>query len=286
MPDYTARPLSFKVKKALRYTRMYGVRRTLSIIRGQYNMKRTHATLPAVAGQPGKTGKHVGLIGCGIFGFGVVGYFLEKNQGKVIRAVLDNDANRAASFYQRYGLDYYTTDPDRFFSDPEIDLVYIASDHLSHAEYAIRALELGCDVLIEKPLTTSVEDCDRVIEAAARLGRRAGVNHSLLGDPQVRRVLDLVREGRLGTPIGMDLFYSSDYPPYHGGPLPPQYRDGSAIPDRTGWRQRVYITWVTPSNPAQTSNSDSGLKRIRVTIERNSVVLADRSAFRSDTDEN
>ena len=48
MPDYTARPLSFKVKKALRYTRMYGVRRTLSIIRGQYNMKRTYATPPAI----------------------------------------------------------------------------------------------------------------------------------------------------------------------------------------------------------------------------------------------
>ena len=49
MPDYTARPLSFKIKKALRYTRMYGPRRTLSIIRGQFNMKRTYATLPKVA---------------------------------------------------------------------------------------------------------------------------------------------------------------------------------------------------------------------------------------------
>jgi predicted dehydrogenase len=143
MPDYTQRPLSFKIKKALRYTRMYGVRRTLSIIRGQYNMKRTYATPPAIPAVSAASGKHVGLIGCGIFGFGVVGYYLEKNHGGTIRAVLDHDVNRAASFYQRYGLDYYTTDPDKFFADPNIDLVYIASDHLSHAEYAIRALELG-----------------------------------------------------------------------------------------------------------------------------------------------
>src|SRR2546428_9449318 len=102
MPDYTERPLSTKIKKALRYTRMYGPRRTLSIIRGQFNMKRTYATLPAIS-PTRSSAKHVGVIGCGIFGFGVLGYFLTKNHGKVIRGGLDLDANRAASFYQRYG---------------------------------------------------------------------------------------------------------------------------------------------------------------------------------------
>src|SRR5262245_33987277 len=107
MPDYTARPLSFKIKKALRYTRMYGPRRTLSIVRGQFNMKRTYATLPPTS-TARASDKHVGVIGCGIFGFGVLGYFLTKNHGNVIRGALDTNPHRAASFYQRYGLDYYT----------------------------------------------------------------------------------------------------------------------------------------------------------------------------------
>src|SRR5262245_27969469 len=100
MPDYTERPLSFKIRKALRYTRMYGIHRTASIVLGQYNMKRTYATPPPIRNDPAST-KHFGVIGCGIFGFGVIGYFLEKNQGQVIRGVLDNNVDRAASFYQR-----------------------------------------------------------------------------------------------------------------------------------------------------------------------------------------
>src|SRR3954470_5415794 len=48
---------------------------------------------------------------------------------------------------------------------------------------------------------------------------------------------------------------------------PPQYRDGTVIPDRTNWRQRVTVTYVSPTNPTTTSATDQGAKRIRVTIE-------------------
>jgi MSHA pilin protein MshD len=66
---------------------------------------------------------------------------------------------------------------------------------------------------------------------------------------------------------------------------PPQYRDGTTIPDRTNWRQRVVVTRVVPTNPATSSATDQGAKRIRVTIEFKTYVLADQSAIRTDTDE-
>src|SRR6187401_93638 len=65
---------------------------------------------------------------------------------------------------------------------------------------------------------------------------------------------------------------------------PPQYRDGTAIPDRTNWRQRVTVTYVSPTNLTTTSATDQGVKRIRVQIEYQSVVLADQYAIRADTD--
>src|SRR6478609_5829463 len=65
---------------------------------------------------------------------------------------------------------------------------------------------------------------------------------------------------------------------------PPQYRDGTAIPDRADWRQRVSVTYVTPTNPTQTSATDQGAKRIHVTIEYQDVVLADQYAVRTNTD--
>jgi prepilin-type N-terminal cleavage/methylation domain-containing protein len=66
---------------------------------------------------------------------------------------------------------------------------------------------------------------------------------------------------------------------------PPQYRDGTVIPDRTNWRQRVTVTYVSPTNLSTTSATDKGVKRIRVQIEYQSQVLADQYTFRTDTDE-
>ena len=66
---------------------------------------------------------------------------------------------------------------------------------------------------------------------------------------------------------------------------PPQYSNGTTIPDRTNWRQRVAITRVVPTNPAQTTATDQGAKRIRVTIEFKSQVLADQTAIRTNLDE-
>jgi prepilin-type N-terminal cleavage/methylation domain-containing protein len=66
---------------------------------------------------------------------------------------------------------------------------------------------------------------------------------------------------------------------------PPQYRDGTVIPNRTGWRQRVAVTLVTPTNPTTTSGTDQGAKLVRVQIEYKNQVLVDQTAIRTSTDE-
>src|SRR6185295_6294698 len=51
-----------------------------------------------------------------------------------------------------------------------------------------------------------------------------GVSHSLLFDPQIRSALEAVKRGALGEVVAVDILRGSLYPPYAGGPLPPQYR--------------------------------------------------------------
>jgi predicted dehydrogenase/nucleoside-diphosphate-sugar epimerase len=137
----------------------------------------------------------------------------------------DIDPARAQAAAARFSVQRTFSSIEEMASEG-VQVVHVLTPPETHARVALRAFELGCDALIEKPLATSVEDCDRMIDAAQRYGRRAGVNHSLLGDAQVRRALALFRSGRLGEPIGLELFYSSIYPPYSGGPLPVHYRDG------------------------------------------------------------
>jgi predicted dehydrogenase len=162
--DYTTQNLTFKVKKLLRYIRLYGLRRTLAKVRGQYHMRRQYDSLPQVSDKP-EFGGHVGLIGCGNFQFSNVAYYLKKKYGRVMRGSMDVDINRAASLFEQYNLRYFTDDADRIISDPEIDLVYIASNHASHAEYAINALMAGKDVHIEKPHCVTEEQLRRLLDA-------------------------------------------------------------------------------------------------------------------------
>jgi len=162
--DYTVAPWLFRVRKAIRYVGLYGVRRTLVKIRGQYHMKRQYPTLPANHVRPDSPA-HVGLIGCGNFGFSVIAYYLQKNYGHVIRGCMDIEINRAASLFEYYRACYYTADAETLIADPKIRLIYIASNHASHAEYAIAALKAGKDVHIEKPHVVTDNQLERLCAA-------------------------------------------------------------------------------------------------------------------------
>lgn len=165
--DYTKQNLKFKIKKALRYIRLYGVSGTLMKVRGQYHMKRRYKTLPPLRKKPRKK-THVGIIGCGNFAFSNIAYYLHKNYGHVIHAAMDADIHRAASLYRAYDLNYYTDDGDTLICDPAVDIVFIASNHSTHAEYAIKALERGKSVHIEKPHAVTENQLLRLCQAILR----------------------------------------------------------------------------------------------------------------------
>ena len=102
--------------------------------------------------------------------------------GKVLRGVMDIDPNRSASLFERYGAAYHTTDATEILADPEIDLIYIASNHASHADYAVAAIEAGKAVHIEKPHVVDWPQLERLMAAAESAERpriRVGFNRRL-----------------------------------------------------------------------------------------------------------
>ena len=167
----------------------------------------------------------VGLVGAGyVSEFHVEA--LRRIPGVELVGVADLDRSRAQGIGERFGLPVVRSSLDELVRDGGLDAVHILTPPASHVTPALRALELGCHVLVEKPLATAVEDCDRLALAAERAGRHLGVVHSYLHDPFIARALALVRQGLIGDVVSMDYFRSSQYPPWPGGPVPPQYRDG------------------------------------------------------------
>src|ERR1700730_11609542 len=105
--DYLKQPLIFKIKKVLRYVTLYGVRLTWMKVKAQRHMTKVYAELPPKSERVGHKG-HIGIIGCGKFGYGNIAYYLHKNYGRVIRGAMDIVVDRAASLHGSYGLSYYT----------------------------------------------------------------------------------------------------------------------------------------------------------------------------------
>jgi predicted dehydrogenase len=163
--DYTIQKLGFKVKKVLRYFRLYGVRRTLMKVKGQYHMKRKYDVLPATREGSNSSQAHIGIIGCGNYAFSNIAFYLNRANPNLIRGVMDVDVHKAASLFENYGAVYFTESVDRIVNDKDIDLVYIASNHESHAEYAIRCIQAGKHVHIEKPHVVSEDQLARLIIA-------------------------------------------------------------------------------------------------------------------------
>jgi predicted dehydrogenase len=161
--DYLSQPFRFKVRKALRYTLLYGPSRTYVKVLGQRHMRRKFDRWPARGSVA--PGQLVGIIGCGNYAYTTIAYYLTKHAGRVIGACMDRNLERAASLVLRYRVPVYTTDVEELLAAEPVRLVYVASNHASHAEYAIQALRRGKSVYIEKPHVVSEEQLVRLLQA-------------------------------------------------------------------------------------------------------------------------
>jgi predicted dehydrogenase len=176
--DYLSTPWLFRIRKAARYVQLYGFERTLVKIAGQYHMRRRYQTPPRISHRLSGTA-HVGILGCGNFAYTVIAHILRKRYGSVIRGCMDIDINHAASLCERYRGVYYTTDAARVISDPDIDTVFIASNHASHAHYAAQALRAGKDVHVEKPHVVRDDELSALCEAMeAAKGRVLSIGYN------------------------------------------------------------------------------------------------------------
>jgi len=211
--DYTRSRLAFKIKKVVRYIRLYGVRRTLIKVRGQYHMNKRYETLPPMKISESRK-KHVGIIGCGNFAFSNIAFYLKKNYGAVIRACMDTHIEHAASLFETYDLLYYSDQAEKIIQDPSIDLVFIASNHASHAEYAIRALEQNKSVHIEKPHVVTEDQLRRLVTEMLRSKGRVSVGFNRPNSPFGRAIKSYL-DSQTGPAIYNWFIAGHEIPPDH-----------------------------------------------------------------------
>ncbi len=118
--------------------------------------------------------------------------------GATVAALVGRDAGRTRSRAEALGVEGVFTDLDAVLADPDIDGVVIATPDALHREMAIRALEAGKPVLLQKPMAMTTAECAEVLDAAARTGTRLSVSFMHRYFPEVRWLRALLAEGTLG----------------------------------------------------------------------------------------
>lgn len=139
----------------------------------------------------------VGVIGYGYWGPNLVRNFSEV-PGYRVAAICDLRAERLADPSVCCDSIKKTTNASDLFRDQSVDAVVIATPVSSHFSLGMQALNAGKHVLIEKPMTATVEQGERLIEAAARRRLILMVDHTFVYSGAVRKIRELVATEELG----------------------------------------------------------------------------------------
>ena len=117
-----------------------------------------------------------GILGLGRGSSGMITALAHHAVGQ-IAAAADLRQDALQRFGQDFEVDTFTSVLD-LCQHPGIDVVYVATPHQFHAEHVTLAAEHGKHVVVEKPMALTLEDCDRMIEAAERNGINLVVGHT------------------------------------------------------------------------------------------------------------
>ncbi len=168
---------------------------------------------------------NVGVIGAGMIGQDHIRRLTQVLSGARVSAVTDVDLDRAkAAVEQLSGVTVHQSGQD-LITDPGVDAVVVASWGPTHEEYVLACIEAGKQVFCEKPLATTREACERILDAEVAAGRRmVMVGFMRRYDDGYRAMKDALDAGQIGAPL---VFHSA-----HRNPtVPPSVTTEGVIVD-------------------------------------------------------
>ena len=130
--------------------------------------------------------------------------------GVPVVAIVDADERRAREKASQHGIAATFATQREMLDAVRPDLVHVLTPPASHAALCIEAMEAGAHVYVEKPMASTVDECDHMIAAAERAGRQLCVGHSLVYDPIMQRALAIIAAGEVGEVLHADATYAFD----------------------------------------------------------------------------
>jgi predicted dehydrogenase len=144
----------------------------------------------------------VAIAGCGAISQAHLKAIAEARPGDgvtvTVGGVFDQDRARATERAREFGVERVYDSWEEVLGDAAADVVAVLLPHDVHARFAVAALDAGHHVVVEKPMATSIADCDAMIAAARRAGKRLHPVHNRVYDPASDAARAFLEEGAIG----------------------------------------------------------------------------------------
>src|SRR5438067_8718231 len=145
----------------------------------------------------------------GLIGFGAWGKqhaeSIASLAGVDLAAIACASADSARAAAEAYPSARVSRDWREVAVQPDVDVVDVVTPNHLHAEIAIAALHEGKDVLLEKPMATTADQCDAVLAAERATGRLVSVGHELRQSAQWGRIKTLIDGDAIGDPLFLNI---------------------------------------------------------------------------------
>ena len=126
---------------------------------------------------------NIGFIGAGSYAQGnLLPNIPKKNSGIVCKGVLTNTGTTSKRVAERFGFEFCTSNEKDILENPDINTLFIATRHDSHAEYVLKGLQNGKHIFVEKPLCLTTDELEQIIKAtviASEAKQPAGIPSSV-----------------------------------------------------------------------------------------------------------
>lgn len=142
------------------------------------------------------------MINCALLGFGYWGPNIARSITRIkdvnLSIICDKDKDKLKNAKLSYPQVLITDDPDQVLENPRIDAVIIATPASSHFALASKALKTGKHILIEKPITTSVDEAQDLIKLNKKIKKIVMAGHTFEYNPTVLKMKEIIRDDSFG----------------------------------------------------------------------------------------
>lgn len=151
----------------------------------------------------------LGILGCGEFVMRRILPALKEIDTIRLVCIQNRNQEKAEAIAHQFGIPRAVSRREDLLADSEVEAVHITSPNFLHEEDALACAAAGFPTLCEKPLSTSLESVDRMIEAFARRSIPFLVGHQMRFKPAIQKTKELILSGEFGTLLQIRAYYYS-----------------------------------------------------------------------------